>query len=414
MAGRLLIAALRTFAAATILAWLAHPHRTARATTKSRFAGAWLARTRTTGATSGRPRIFADVIEAAQFARLVCHRTIDVRAALAVRVRHMDFRARLALADHRLQGQHLGAAFHSEFGLQCRDLFGRQILAMPALEQSRQRDRAITHAFEPADLETLGFPQSPHFTITAFLHHQFEPRVAVAGTNAFDLVELGRAIVQRDAARETIDDVVGYFAMHAADVFAFDRARGMHQRVGEFAVGGEQQQAGGVDVEASDRDPARALDPRQRLENGWAAFGIFARGHFALGFVVEQHPSRFVEGAGDKRLAVEFDSVAAADALADDRDLAIDLDQAVADALLKRASGTQAGLRKNLVQALLELRRVVIRVALGGKGKAATGAVGRGLVGHGVCSCASASAGRVEFESAGWVEACSIAAVCCG
>jgi hypothetical protein len=39
----------------------------------------------------------------------------------------------------------------------------------------------------------------------------------------------------------------------------------MHHRVGDLAVGGQQQQAGGVDVEAADRDPARALQARQRL-----------------------------------------------------------------------------------------------------------------------------------------------------
>src|SRR3546814_7096609 len=53
---------------------------------------------------------------------------------------------------------------------------------------------------------------------------------------------------------------------------------------------------------------------------------------------------------------VEFDAVAAADAHAGLRDLAVDLDQAVGDALLQRAARAQAGLGQDLVQALFQPR----------------------------------------------------------
>jgi len=136
MAGRLLVATLWTFAAAV----LTHSHRAARTATwrapKARLAGSSrLARTRTAGTTGTAtrwPAVFADVIEAAQLARLIGHRAVDIRIALAIAARHMDFRARLALADHRLQGQHLGAAFHTQFGLQRGNLFGRQVVALAA------------------------------------------------------------------------------------------------------------------------------------------------------------------------------------------------------------------------------------------------------------------------------------------
>src|SRR3546814_1757518 len=62
------------------------------------------------------------------------------------------------------------------------------------------------------------------------------------------------------------------------------------------------------------------------------------------------------QGAGDEHLAVEFDAVAAADAHDGLRDLAVDLDQAVGDALLQRAARAQAGLGQDLVQALFQPR----------------------------------------------------------
>src|SRR5690606_41824033 len=48
----------------------------------------------------------------------------------------------------------------------------------------------------------------------------------------------------------------------------FDLVGGVHHRVGQLAIGGEQQQAGGVDVQAAHGDPARALERRQGIEDG--------------------------------------------------------------------------------------------------------------------------------------------------
>src|SRR5690606_22098125 len=193
----------------------------------------------------------------------------------------------------------------------------------------------------------------------AFLDRHLEPLVGIGAADALDLVELRRAVFQRDAAAQAVDDLFrhGLLALgraYAADVFAFDLERGVHHRVGQLAVGGEQQQAGGVDVQAADRDPARALERGQGLEDGRAALGIFAGGDFAFGLVVDQHARRIGQGAGDEDLAVEFDAVAALDAHSGLRDLAVDLDQAVGDALLQRAARAQAGLGQHLVQAFFQ------------------------------------------------------------
>src|SRR5690606_17301103 len=106
--------------------------------------------------------------------------------------------------------------------------------------------------------------------------------------------------------------------------------------------------------EATDRDPARALERRQGFEDRRAAFGILARGDFAFGLVVHQHPRRFAQRAGDKLATVDIDAVAALDRHAGLRDFAVDLDQAIGDALLERAARTEAGLGQHLVQALFE------------------------------------------------------------
>jgi hypothetical protein len=70
-------------------------------------------------------------------------------------------------------------------------------------------------------------------------------------------------------------------------VFALDLARGMHQPVGQLAVGGEEDQARGIDVEPADRDPAPLLGSRQTAEDGRALLGIAPRHQLALGLVVD-------------------------------------------------------------------------------------------------------------------------------
>src|SRR5690606_8407616 len=306
--------------------------------------------------------VVAHVVEAAQFAAFVGGVVAaDVAGAAASADVHgrLD---RLALADHRLQGQRARGAFlEAELPAQSLDAVGRELLGLPTQQRLRQLDAAVPDPLQAADLAALRFPQAADLAVAAFLEQHPEPVMRVGAADALDRVELRRAVLQRDAAHQPVDDPVGHRVLalgraHAAHVLALDLVRGMHHRVGQLAVGGEQQQAGGVDVEAADRDPARALERRQRVEDGRAALGILARGDLALGLVVHQHPRRLGQRGGDEAAAVDLDAGAAGDAHAHRGDLAVDLDHAVGDALLQRAPRAEPGLRQHLVQPFLQLR----------------------------------------------------------
>src|SRR5690606_20819487 len=225
--------------------------------------------------------VLAHVVEAAQFAPLVggvVAVDVALRAAVAA---HVHGRlGGLALADHRQQGQRRRRTFlEFEFLAQRLDLGIGQLQRLAAQQGLRQRDLAVADALEAADLAALGFPQAPHFAVAAFLEQHLEPLVGIGAADALDLLELRRSVLERDPAREAVDDLLrdrllALGGAHAAHVLAFVLVRGMHHRVGQFAVGGEQQQAGGVDVQAVDRDPARALGRGQGFEDGRAAFRV--------------------------------------------------------------------------------------------------------------------------------------------
>ncbi len=134
--------------------------------------------------------------------------------------------------------------------------------------------------------------------------------MAVASADHGEFLELGRAVFQFDAALQFRERLVRYFAMHATDVFAFDFGAWMHQLVSQRTVGGQQQQAGGVDVEPADCDPAGAFQPWQLFENGGSAFGIVACRHHAIGLMEHQHLRVFgVVDDGDKKFAVHLDAI---------------------------------------------------------------------------------------------------------
>src|SRR5690606_3752699 len=209
--------------------------------------------------------VFAHVVEAAQFAALVGGVVAaDVAGPAAPADVHGRL-GRLALADHRLQGQRARGAFlEAELPAQSVDAVGGEFLGLPAQQRLREFHAAVPDALQAADLAALRFPKPAHLTVAAFLEQYAEPVMRVGAADALDRVELRRAVLERDPARQAVDDPVGHRVLalgraHAAHVLAFDLVRGVHHRVGQFAVGGEQQQAGGVDVEAADRDPARAL-----------------------------------------------------------------------------------------------------------------------------------------------------------
>src|SRR5690606_4230123 len=211
--------------------------------------------------------VFAHVVEAAQFAALVggaVASDVAVRAVLAA-----DEHGRLAglaLADHRLQRQcRWRTLLELQFAAQGLDLVVGQLLRLAAQQRLRQFDRAVADPLQARDLAALRLPQPAHLAVAAFLDRHLEPFVGIGTADALDLVELRRAVFQRHAAAQAVDDLLrhGLLALgraHAAHVLAFDLERGVHHRVGQLAVGGEQQQAGGVDVQAADRDPARALE----------------------------------------------------------------------------------------------------------------------------------------------------------
>ncbi|MCY1425465.1 hypothetical protein D9M71_412530 [compost metagenome] len=174
-----------------------------------------------------------------------------------------------------------------------------------------------------------------------------------AARRLLDVAELGRAVFQHHAVLQALDHVLVDLAAHTHGVFAVHLVGRVHQAVGQFAVGGEQQQAGGVDVQAADVDPAAGAQARQAVEHGRAAFRIVAGADLAFRLVVDQHAAHaFLAGVAADQVVVDGDGVMAVDALAEAGDGAVDLDPAFLDPGFHVAARAHAKARENLLQFL--------------------------------------------------------------
>ncbi|MNP21062.1 hypothetical protein D3C76_1136670 [compost metagenome] len=127
----------------------------------------------------------------------------------------------------------------------------------------------------------------------------------------------------------------------------------MHQTVGQLTVGGEHQQASGVDVQATDVDPAAFFRPWQAVEHGRTAFRVVAGADFAIGFVVHDHPAHGLGGLfALDQAAIDGNRIMQIDALTQGGIHAVDLDPALADPGLDVTTRTHADTCENFLQFL--------------------------------------------------------------
>ena len=138
----------------------------------------------------------------------------------------------------------------------------------------------------------LRAPETAHHAVAAFAERRAVPAIGPAAALLDQRVEPRGTIFEHDALGQAAQRLRARLAQDPHQVFAFHSEGGMHQPVGQSAVGGQNQQSAGVQVEAADRYPAPALEPRQCGEYGRMPGAAVARDELALRFVVCDDPVR--------------------------------------------------------------------------------------------------------------------------
>jgi len=113
-----------------------------------------------------------------------------------------------------------------------------------------------------------------------------------------DRFEAGQTVGEHDAGGQLFRLHLRHFAQHPHRILAIQSEARMHQRVGEIARVGEDQQSAGVVVEPPDRQPLAVAQPGQRIEHRSASARVVMTDDLALGLVIEQY---LVQCLGDPR-----------------------------------------------------------------------------------------------------------------
>ncbi len=180
---------------------------------------------------------------------------------------------------------------------QSQNLLFVQFIPAPRMQAPPQGHRPEPHPDQPADGDALRFPKPAHLAVAAFPQNHVIPVVGSFAACLPDLVETRQSILQQHPLPQPLQHLRRNLAQHPRRVFPFDLGRRVHQAVGQFAVVGHQEQALGVEIEPTDRDPAAIAQRGQVLEDRGPAFRIVAAGYLADRLVIGQHSPPLPERA---------------------------------------------------------------------------------------------------------------------
>ncbi len=206
---------------------------------------------------------------------------------------------------------------------------------------------------EAADGAADGFEKAADFAFSAAFQDDVEPSVGSLSACALEGFEGGFAVFEFDAGGQAGEVFARWVAEDAYCVFAFDLGARVHQAMGEFAVVGQKEQAGGVEIEAADSDPARSSQSWEAVEDCRSAQGVAAGGEFACGFVISDQS---ISGrSASYQDAIHPQQGFCADSISDLCRLSVDGDAAGGDSFFRFASGNLSALGEDLLQFLLRV-----------------------------------------------------------
>ena len=242
-------------------------------------------------------------------------------------------------------------------------------LADFADRQIAEHERAVAGADQARDLEAEIFEHAADFAILALGQDHFDPHVCAGA--AFE-IGVDRAVAHAfdlDAVDQLLKLLLRDRPVGAGAVGALDAGGGQFELALQLAIGGEQQQPLGIEIESPDRHEAREV-LRQPVIDRRATGRITLGDEQAGGLMIEEQPRRL--GCGDGH-AIDGDAV---QRLQDRRGRiehdAVECDPPFSDHPLDLAAGGNSGAGEQFGDALLILGAdgrlwSCIRCGFGGK-----------------------------------------------
>jgi hypothetical protein len=202
---------------------------------------------------------------------------------------------------------------------------------------------AVGGADQAGDAQAQMFEDAADFAVLAFGQRQLDPGI---GAGAAFQIGVDRAVtdaVDLDAFDQFFELRLGDVAIGSRPIGAGDAGAGQFERTLQLAVGGQQEQPFGVEIEPPDRHhPGQPIG--QAVVDGRAAFRVALRGQQPRRLVVTEQPRR---GGRIHRFAVDSDAAERLDQRRRSRDNgAVDGDSPLRDHPLDLTPRRDAGARQ--------------------------------------------------------------------
>ena len=201
-------------------------------------------------------------------------------------------------------------------------------LAPGAGLEPRKREPGIRAPVQADDRVADRLAHPLHLVLAALVEDELDPVRAEAARAC----RRGAAVLELDALTEAAERLVVRLALDLRLVRLLDAVARVREPVRERAVVREQERAGGVGVEAADRDDARLR--RDEVDDGAAALRVACGGDDARGLVQEQD----CEPLRRDLAPVDLDAVGRPDERVELPRLAVDADASGLDQRVRAAA----------------------------------------------------------------------------
>ena len=250
--------------------------------------------------------------------------------------------------------------FHSNPAEHTVDLSNIEFHQLATRQTRWQFNLAKARADQSRNRQPLRLEHFAHFAVTPFLDGDVVPLINAFATALVDAIETRRHArligfligIDIHAGKQILRLHFGKFTQDAYRVFTFYLVTWMHEAICKLAVGGKNEQAGGVDIEPTNRNPLAVFHPRQVVKHGDAVARIAGRHNLALGLVVKQNPRQFFVESQLDRALIDHYIVPRRDLRPGGCDDAVNHHPARRNHDLHVATGAMTRLRQNLMQAL--------------------------------------------------------------
>jgi hypothetical protein len=156
-----------------------------------------------------------------------------------------------------------------------------------------------------------------HLTMAALCDDDAHPVIGTLTPRIFKTLEFREPILQFNPVKKPLTRVIRQLAQNTDCIFPLHTGSRMHETVGQFTRCGEKEESLGVEIEATNGNPAPELRRGELLEHGHPMLRVVAGNDLTDRLVIREDTNGWRCNPDPNGLAVDLDLIGVEDPLPD-------------------------------------------------------------------------------------------------